>query len=327
MLIQSLSQLLGHASQIRWSVKHAIPEASIGTIFGASGAYKSFLALDYALHRCYGMPWIGRKTIPGLPVYLAAEGGGGLAKRIRAWHQHHNRPLEQCPLLIVPVALMMLTEAPTLAAEIARWDLPITDLVVDTLSQTYEGEENSANDMAAYYRCLGRTFVAHGITTTVIHHTGHSATERPRGSSVIQTNSDWMYGVHHDKEGRLTTLECLKQKDGEVIKDTLFQMRQIELGRDEDGDPITSLVPDHLSDPRLAAQLSAGTGARKVFLRIAERGMSIKAARAEFYESLDGSPEALKKSWQRCLSWAIESGFASDHSGKLVCLQPASRDI
>ena len=56
-------------------------------------------------------------------------------------------------------------------------------VVVDTLSQTYSGEENSANEMAAYLREIGLRFrQLWQCAVLLIHHSGHQATERPCGS-------------------------------------------------------------------------------------------------------------------------------------------------
>ena len=71
-----------HQAQ-RWAVKGVVPSNAVGMIFGASGAFKSFIALDYALHRAYGMTWCGRRTAKGTPIYIAAEGARGLSSESR----------------------------------------------------------------------------------------------------------------------------------------------------------------------------------------------------------------------------------------------------
>jgi hypothetical protein len=59
----------------------------------------------------------------------------------------------------------------------------------------------------------------------------------------------------------------VKQKDGELFSDANFRMHVQDLGLDEDGDKLTSLVARHLSSPeeveeaRLAEQ-AAGRGGR-----------------------------------------------------------------
>ena len=77
-----------------WAVKGLVPAEGLGFIFGGSGAFKSFIALDYAMHRTYGMRWLGRKTAKATVVYLAAEGGAGLMRRIdrAAKVESHDEP-------------------------------------------------------------------------------------------------------------------------------------------------------------------------------------------------------------------------------------------
>ena len=42
-------------------------------LFGGSGSFKSFIALDAGLHIAHGLPWMGRRTKQGQVVYLAAR--------------------------------------------------------------------------------------------------------------------------------------------------------------------------------------------------------------------------------------------------------------
>src|SRR5574340_354360 len=70
----------------------------------------------------------------------------------------------------------------------------------------------------------------------VVHHSGHLATERPRGSSALRSNVDWMFGVFRDEKEMLATLVCDKQKDDEQFGDEVFALTRHELGRDADGD-------------------------------------------------------------------------------------------
>lgn len=85
-------------AELAWAVKGIIPEKSIGFLFGPSGSYKSFVALDYAIHRCYGLDSMGKKTKHAVPVYVAAEGAVFLWKRIRAWHDCHSLDWRDCPI-------------------------------------------------------------------------------------------------------------------------------------------------------------------------------------------------------------------------------------
>jgi AAA domain len=61
-----------------WLIKGLLPKEGIGTLFGASGEYKTFTAIHLCLHIATGEPWGGRKvkhngTAIGCPVTSAAS--------------------------------------------------------------------------------------------------------------------------------------------------------------------------------------------------------------------------------------------------------------
>src|SRR5262249_31524456 len=87
----SLGELRDQAHAGPWLVKPVMPADSVGMMFGASGTFKSFIAVDAAMHVAHGLPWMGRRTRQGDVIYLAAEGGTGLWGRICAWHQARRR--------------------------------------------------------------------------------------------------------------------------------------------------------------------------------------------------------------------------------------------
>lgn len=313
MPLQALQQA---SAAIRWLVKHVIPADSLGMMFGGSGTFKSFIALDAALHVVHGLPWMGRRTQQGPVIYIAAEGGAGLWQRIHAWHRERRMRWDGAALYVVPAALDLTQDAWRVVDAAQLLGVTPGLVVVDTLSQTYSGEENSANEMAAYLRELGARFRAlWHCSVLLIHHSGHSATERPRGSSAIRANVDYMFGVFRDEKEMLATISCIKQKDGEGFKDAMFSLSVSELGFDDDNDPVTSLVARHLASAEECAQaqqaeLAAGRGGRnQMFTRLIQSGMGEHELRRAFYEDLgDMETEAKKKAYQRCRKWAIEAG-------------------
>ena len=54
------------------------------------GEGKSFVALSFALCVAAGREWLGHKVKQGRVVYVAAEGGRGMHKRVRAWRKEHD---------------------------------------------------------------------------------------------------------------------------------------------------------------------------------------------------------------------------------------------
>ncbi len=247
-LLVDLAQLQARSGTIKWQVKHVIPEDSLGMLFGASGTYKSFVALDHCLHVAHGLQWMGNKTKQGGVVYVAAEGGAGIFRRVQAWHQHKGLALApNFHVCITPLVLSELDHLEALASAIAALPDKPSLIYIDTLSQTFSGDENSNTDISAYLRNINALIRARfTCTVVVIHHSGHSATERPRGASSIIANVDFLAGVYKpDGTSLMARLDFIKQKDGDKAANLAFKLERIVLGHDEDGEEISSLAAEH----------------------------------------------------------------------------------
>lgn len=331
-LVLTVEQLYTRAGASRWAVKGIVPECGLGFIFGASGTFKSFIALDYALHRAYGMAWMGRRTKQAVPVYLAAEGGAGLMRRIEAWHMARGMDWRRCPMRVVIVPLTLRTQARMLCDAVRATGVMPGDLIIDTMSQTFTGNENSNDEVADFLRILGTDLRdALGCTVSVVHHSGHSATERPRGASAIIANIDFALGVFRDEKEMLATVEFVKVKDSERPDQQAFDLAQQQLGHDSDGDPITSLVATHINNAANLLQAvtregSAGRGGRNsILLGLLQNGMTEKELRKAFYEAADiADPEARKKAFYRARDWAISARVIEVVQGIIIVLQEKS---
>lgn len=323
--IMTLEQLREHSKSTTWLVKHVIPADAVGVMFGGSGTFKSFIALDLALHVAHGLNWLGKRTRKGRVLIVAAEGGSGLWRRIVAWHREHRIKWQGVDLWVLPMAVDLGTDAARVREAAAALGIEPDLVIVDTLSQTFSGEENSAAEVAAYLRELGLWFRATWhAAVLVVHHTGHQATERPRGSSAIRSNVDFLFGVFRDEKEMLATMECAKQKDGEPIEPMTFGLKVVDLQPDEDGDPITSLVASSIRDSGqvvgfMEHEAQRGRGGRNhLFLELALNGMEEKKVRTLFYESIDGDAEAKRKSYYRSRKWAIGAGLIDVAEGYVI---------
>ena len=328
----AMDQLREVAQQVRWTCKHVIPAASIGMLFGGSGTFKSFIALDAALHVVHGLPWMGRLTVQAPVIYIAAEGGAGLWGRIHAWHRERGLAWAGLPFYVIPSALDLGQDAWRVVDAAQALGVTPAMVIVDTLSQTYSGEENSANEMAAYLRELGARFrEMWQCTVLLVHHTGHQATERPRGTSAIRSNVDFLLGVFRDEKEMLATLTSVKQKDGELMSDAVFALTVVSLGLDTDGDKVTSLVARHLSNADEIEQArqherASGRGGRgSTFLSMVSNGMEERALRKAFYATLEGlDSEAKKKAFFRAKQAAIDAGQIELAQGIVIDLRPGA---
>jgi hypothetical protein len=251
----SQSQLREKNKNVRWLVKGLVPEDSMGMIFGASGTYKSFIAIDLAMHMAHEMSWSNIKTKSGSVAYIAAEGGSGISRRLDAWcNQFGLVENENLQICTTPYLLTAQEEMAHIKDAISK--LPETPklVVIDTLSQTFNGDENSSSDIGDYLRMINTEIrAAFNCTVIVVHHTGHSAAERPRGSSAITANLDFILGVFRpDPERPIARLSVHKMKDGDKVDDLYFEMTRSVLGHDEDGDEISSLVARHTAAPNVS---------------------------------------------------------------------------
>lgn len=324
----TLSELREQSHAQAWIIKHVLPADATGMLFGASGTFKSYLAIDLACHVAHGLNWLGRRTKQGEVLYLAAEGGSGMWGRFCAWHKARRIPYEKAPITVMPVALDLTQDAGRVVEAAKAKGIKPTLVVVDTMSQTFGGEENSAAEVAAYFRALGaRIQQAWGCTVLIIHHSGHSATERPRGSSAILANLGFMFGAHRDEREMLTTLSCLKQKDGDRFADTTFSLTPHRLGTDEDGDEVKSLVARHIAsaDDLKAAmdgEKKAGRGGNNhLLLSLLQNGALESEVRTEFMKQCNAdNPEARKKAYQRAKQALIQGGLMDVAQGYVVVL-------
>lgn len=315
-LVLTMEQLHARASAVRWAVKGIIPEHGIGFLYGASQAFKSFIVLDYALHRAYGLKWLGRRTKQATPIYLAAEGGAGLSRRLQAWHQARGLDWLKCPMRVVIVPLTLRTQAKNLRAAIEDAGVSPGDVIVDTMSQTFTGDENSNDQVAEWLRTLGTELRdGLGCTVTIVHHTG-KAGDTLRGASAMFNNTDFVLAVQRDGKELLATVEFSKVKDAEAPDPATFELSVQQLGRDEDGDPVTSLAARHLSSADALVEAhrregAAGRGGRNMLLvGLAQSGMQERELRKVFYDAIpEVDAEARKKAFWRARDWAIKSGY------------------
>ena len=65
-------------------IEDLLDEGALSVIYGDSGSGKTFCALDIGFHVAAGLDWNGKRVRRGLVVYVAAEGGKRIKRRIAA---------------------------------------------------------------------------------------------------------------------------------------------------------------------------------------------------------------------------------------------------
>lgn len=76
-----------------------------------------------------------------------------------------------------------------------------------------------------------------------MHHTGKDTGRGARGHSPLRAAIDTEIELSRDDLGQITA-EVTKQRDGPTGYRFCYQLRQVELGLDQDGDPVTTCLVD-----------------------------------------------------------------------------------
>jgi KaiC/GvpD/RAD55 family RecA-like ATPase len=230
-------------------VKDFLEREQTSLIVGAMQTGKTFLALDLGLHVAAGREWFGRRVSLGAVVYVACEAGRSIINRVAAWKIAHGyeentaipfaavtSPIDLCHADMSDLDRLMATIR---AAGFERGAL----IVIDTVSRALAGgDENSPGDMGAIVYSLDRLRDEFHCHASAVHHFGKDTGRGARGHSLLSANLDTVVEVSRDEAIKTSIATVTKQRDGATGATIAFRLRQIELGRNKDGDPVTSCV-------------------------------------------------------------------------------------
>ncbi len=250
----NLHEFILHAMSMGWRIKNIIPlSAGFIVIYGAPGDYKSFLVLDMLTHIADGRNWHGHEVLQCVVVYVAAEGGASILKRIAANMKFNGiENLDNFYLIPLPC---ILDEPKELDAFIAAVR-PLKPGVIcfDTLARSMAGNEDGTADMNRLVNACTRIIHELDCQVIIIHHTGKDESRGLRGNYSLTAATDAKFKAKACGD-RQVSLICERQKDYEVFRDMIFNMEIESTGYvDEDFQPINSLVPVH--DPDATPQKS-----------------------------------------------------------------------
>src|SRR5690606_37406831 len=226
-------------------VKGVLDLGAMSVVYGPSNSGKTFFALDIAYHVAIDHSWRSQRVAGGAVLYLAAEGGNGIANRIVGLRKTSG--VVEVPLALRRAGLDLLNpDADTervikLAEEVAN-RAPLKLIVIDTLSRVIAGgDENGPVDMTAFIKNVDRIRHATGAHIMIVHHTGKDAAKGARGHSSLRAATDTEIEISVD-ETEIRLAKVTKQRDLPGGEEFAFKLDAVALGVDDDGDTVTTCV-------------------------------------------------------------------------------------
>lgn len=230
-------------------VKNLIGRGDYTIAFGPSGAYKSFWLADLAMHVATGKTYYGLPVLQGAVLILALEGQRGFMNRILAQRMHRasDLPPGRLPLAVWTLPVDFCNGTNDVDAVIAtikhNFKMPPVLIGIDTQARAMGGgEENSTDGMGPYLNAVGRLTAVTGAAVVGVHHPGKDTQRGPRGHSSNYAGADNVVEFTRATNTPISLARAIKVKDGPEGWTLSFKLLPIELGRDADGDPITSCV-------------------------------------------------------------------------------------
>jgi hypothetical protein len=229
-------------------IECVLDEGGLSVNYGDSGSGKTFVAIDMGFHVGAGLDWNGKKVRHGLVVYVAAEGGKRIKRRIAALQKRYREeygdvaPDPLFALVRYPIDLRssdadlnaliaLVREAEKKTGHKCVW------LIVDTLSRAMAGgDENSPVDMGRIVAAADRFRAETAADFTYVHHTGKDAARGARGHSLLRAATDT------EIETTAGSLTVTKQRDGELGFHIGFKLVDLVIGDDPNGICVKSAV-------------------------------------------------------------------------------------
>ncbi|MFZ2300753.1 MAG: AAA family ATPase [Gallionella sp.] len=308
-------------------VEGVITAGDGSVIYGETNTCKTFCVIDMAAAVARGVPWMGRRTEPGLVIYLAAESPSSVRSRLQAYQKHHGVRVPNFAIVQSPIDLFD-GDADTdkliqLVQQIERQrGQPARLIIGDTLARLSAGaNENAGQDMGQVVRRFDRIRNECKAHFMLVHHSGKNAAAGARGWSGVRAAVDTEIEVTDTVSGRC--LEITKQRDLSTKGSRIgFRLDVVELGLTKWKSPATSCVvmPADAPMKQTNKRVSEVGGAVMEYLRTQPLGIKKRELVEHFADSYTSSAV------YREIKKLVEAGQLSDCAGNIATLEQVRND-
>jgi len=221
-------------------VKGLLAPGDLSVVYGEPGSAKTFLALHIAYMVSMLWPVFRKRVRGGSTLYFALEGHAGFERRVAA---HIKKWARSASFFYVTDNIDLYSdegdaEAVVEAAKACDADL----IVIDTLSRCFgSGSENDSADMGWMIKAFDFIRRETGAHVMLVHHSGKDSSRGMRGHSSLLAAVDVSLEVTRDGDDT-RLVHVRKVKDGTDGETFPFRLEVVDLGKDEDGDFVTSCV-------------------------------------------------------------------------------------
>lgn len=240
-------------AQVTWLLKGWLPKRGVVLLAGQSRIGKTFLLLELAGALATGGSFFGRAVRERVGVLiLAAEGGGTIAPRLEALRLHRLGGIDAASL---PIAWAEISDANEIGAIVSaaavemqsRFGLRLGLVAVDTVAAAFGVDENDAQLATSAMKALGKLATDADVLVVAVAHYGKSDGAGVRGSSAWTASADVILAATGDisettGEVKDRKLALTKSRFAETGPIADFDLRSVNLGLDEDGDPIGAAI-------------------------------------------------------------------------------------
>lgn len=343
-LINAAGEITSQKAQ--YLLKNWLEPKTVGFLIAPPAAGKTAVTAAICSHIATGQAFANLRVRRSCIYYMGVEDPFGVKKRACVFLQNHDAEHVPFPIVTKAPDLSTITDADHIIDDVqnlkSKFSTPHALVVVDTANLAIgDSDENSAQHMSNVIS--NAELIANETDGVVLflHHTSHGDTSRGRGSSVIRSNCDFELHLKPVKSGtpeNLVQLSQVRMKNGPLQPPIYFDLQSVEIGRDDENDPVTVPaaisvdLPDGVTisqknKPHTHRKTPRADDRKKEILRVLamlDAGKPetyftaseiIRLAGDEFNE-VRSDPKSMQTVMRRCLVSLIEEGQVEEHNKK-----------